>query len=117
MTRSPVISLRSSVSVTRSFFISSQRKKLTPPLWPCCELVVWPRLLIWFSIASVTGVSLVDNATSDDGIVDLCIANRLGGNASQIAIDNHDIGKFIFSNRALVLFLGCFVRSVQRGNS
>src|SRR5256885_15075705 len=109
MIRSPVISLRSSVSLTRSFFISSQRKKLTPPLWPCCEVVVWPRLLIWFSIASVTGVSLVDNATSDDGIVDLCIANRLGGNARQIAIDKHDIRKFICCKRALFLFLEWFV--------
>src|SRR2546423_4580063 len=114
MIRSPVISLRSSVSLTRSFFISSQRKKLPSPFWLSCEVVVWPRLLIWFSITSVTGVSLIDNATSNDGIVDLCIANRLGGNASQIAIDNHDIGKFICSNRAFVLFLECCVRGVQR---
>src|SRR2546423_12096259 len=113
MTRSPVISLRSSVSLPRSFFISSQRKKLTPPFWLSCEVVLWPRLLIWFSIVSVTGVSLIDNATSNDGIVDLCIANRLGGNAGQISIDNHHIGQFICSNRAFFLFLGSFVPCVQ----
>src|SRR2546423_13345368 len=99
MIRSPVISLRSSVSLTRSFFISSQRKKLTPPFWLCCEVVVWPRLLIWFSIASVTGVSLVDNATSDDGIVDLCIANRLGGEVSQGANRNNGLGRIFCNHR------------------
>src|SRR2546430_5633885 len=87
---------RSSMSETRSFFIESQRKKLTPFL----EAILSPCLQLMCG-----RVAVVHDSSANNGVLDLCAANRLGRNLSQVPIDDDDIRELSGRERSLVFFL------------
>src|SRR5438105_8218410 len=94
--RSPVMRRRSSMSETRSFFIESQRKKLTPFL----EAILAPRLQLVCCRATVE-----NDPSADDSVLDLRITDRLRRYFRQISIDDDDVRELPRSERSFLLFL------------
>src|SRR5947209_8019427 len=94
--RSPVMRRRSSMSDTRSFFMESQRKKLTP------FFAVINAPLSWLLVPCVAAV---DHSTADDRGFDFRTPDSLGTNVGQVAIDDHHIGEFPRCQRSLLVLL------------